>query len=457
MSQLSHTVQPRDGLWGRAWEFNWSTLFSALLIMIFTPLMVVYFYIACTYFQGSLLAPIVYQFENNASLLELIPSFEGNALLLYFFWFSLQAVLAVLLPDVLHKVVPSYRGGIQEGAVTPAGQKLKYNINGLQAWIISHILFFFGAFVFNFFSPTIIADFWGPLLIVTNLVGYVVAVFVYAKAYYFPTSVEDRKFSGNHLYDFYMGIEFNPRIGWFDFKLFFNGRPGIIAWTLINLSFAAKQYATYGTVTNSMILVNLLQAIYVIDFFWHETWYLKTIDICHDHFGWMLAWGDSVWLPYMYTLQGYYLLNNPVELPQTYALFVLLIGIGGYVMFRSANNQKDLFRRSEGKAKIWGTVPEAIACEYTSKDGKKHESRLLASGWWGKARHMNYTGDLLGSLSYCLACGFFHLLPYFYIIFMTILLIHRCMRDEHRCKNKYGKAWDEYCKKVPYRLIPGIF
>lgn len=45
------------------------------------------------------------------------------------------------------------------------------------------------------------------------------------------------------------------------------------------------------------------QAIYVLDFFWNETWYLKTMDICHDHFGWYLGWGDCVWLPYLYTLQ----------------------------------------------------------------------------------------------------------------------------------------------------------
>lgn len=37
-----------------------------------------------------------------------------------------------------------------------------------------------------------------------------------------------------------MGIEFNPRIGPIDFKLFFNGRPGIIAWTIINMSFAGN-------------------------------------------------------------------------------------------------------------------------------------------------------------------------------------------------------------------------
>jgi len=32
------------------------------------------------------------------------------------------------------------------------------------------------------------------------------------------------------MYDLYMGIELNPRIGkYFDFKLFTNGRPGIVA------------------------------------------------------------------------------------------------------------------------------------------------------------------------------------------------------------------------------------
>lgn len=68
------------------------------------------------------------------------------------------------------------------------------------------------------------------------------------------------KFTGNFFYNYMMGIEFNPRIGkWFDFKLFFNGRPGIVAWTLINLSFAAKQRELHGHVTNSMVLVNVLQ------------------------------------------------------------------------------------------------------------------------------------------------------------------------------------------------------
>jgi 7-dehydrocholesterol reductase len=66
------------------------------------------------------------------------------------------------------------------------------------------------------------------------------------------------------MYDLFMGIEQNPRFGdWFDFKLFFNGRPGIVAWSVINFSMAAKQYELYGEVTNSMVLVNVLHLVCV--------------------------------------------------------------------------------------------------------------------------------------------------------------------------------------------------
>lgn len=134
-----------------------------------------------------------------------------------------------------------------------------------------------------------------------------------------------------------------------------------------------------------------------------------------------------------------------------------MLGLMGYYIFRTTNHQKDLFRRTSGNCKIWGKKPEYIECSYMSVDGTKYHSKLMTSGFWGWARHFNYTGDLMGSLAYCLACGFEHILPYFYIVYMTILLTHRCIRDEHRCFSKYGKDWSRYTAAVPYRLIPGVF
>jgi 7-dehydrocholesterol reductase len=380
-----------------------------------------------------------------------LPPFSLSSAALWLSWVLFQVVLAVFIPDGLHKILPNYRGGVMKGAVTPAGNQLLYNINGLQAWVISHIAFLTLSFGLGLFSPTIIFDHWGSAIWVANIGGYCLALFAYAKAHFFPTYPEDRKWSGNWLYDFYMGVELNPRIGRFDFKLFFNGRPGIVLWTLLNISFAAKQFELYGTVTNSMLLVNFFHALYVLYFFWQEGWYLNTIDIHHDHFGWMLAWGDLVWLPYMYTLQGFYLVYNPVELSTAYALFVLCVGLTGYAIFHAANRQKDRFRKGE--------LPGAksIPVSYLAKDGKKRESALLVSGFWGVARHFNYTGDLILSLAYSLACGFGHILPYFYFFFLSTLLIHRCLRDEHRLAAKYGEGWKQYTEKVPYRLIPGVW
>ena len=44
-----------------------------------------------------------------------------------------------------------------------------------------------------------------------------------------------------------------------------------------NISFAAYQYEKFGYYTNSMIVVNTIHALYVIDFFYNEDWYLRTI------------------------------------------------------------------------------------------------------------------------------------------------------------------------------------
>ncbi|XP_068177002.1 7-dehydrocholesterol reductase [Antennarius striatus] len=447
--------------WGRAWEVDWFSLVSVLGLLCFAPFIVFYFVMACDQYQCSVSQPLEELFRGEVtptSIWARTASFSWTAAQMYAAWVAFQAFLYLCVPDVLHELLPGYVGGVQDGARTPAGLINKYEINGLQCWVITHALWLANVLYFNWFSPTIIFDHWIPLMWCANILGYAVSTFAFVKAHLFPTNSEDSKFTGNVFYDYMMGIEFNPRLGQrFDFKLFFNGRPGIVAWTLINLSYMAKQQEVHGHVTNSMVLVNVLQALYVLDFFWNEAWYLKTMDICHDHFGWYLGWGDCVWLPYLYTLQGLYLVYHPVQLPLGHALVVLGLGLIGYYVFRSTNHQKDLFRRSEGNCSIWGKKPTYIESSYRSADGAVHRSKLLTSGFWGVARHFNYTGDLMGSLAYCAACGFGHALPYFYIVYMSILLVHRCVRDEHRCSSKYGQDWKRYTNAVPYRLLPGVF
>lgn len=52
---------------------------------------------------------------------------------------------------------------------------------------------------------------------------------------------------------------------------------------------------------------------------------LTTMDLMHDGFGFMLAFGDLVWVPFTYTLQAYYLVEhpNPLGLPALAAIITL--------------------------------------------------------------------------------------------------------------------------------------
>ena len=55
----------------------------------------------------------------------------------------------------------------------------------------------------------------------------------------------------------------------------------------------------------------------------------------------------------------------------------------GYLVFRGANSQKDLFRRDPTHPRVASlrTLPT------------ERGTKLIVSGWWGIARHINYTGD----------------------------------------------------------------
>eukprot|EP00415_Alexandrium_ostenfeldii_P004458 UN4458 len=61
------------------------------------------------------------------------------------------------------------------------------------------------------------------------------------------------------------------------------------------------------------------------------------------------------------------------------------------------------------------------------------------------------------ALLWGLSCGFSSFWPYFYFIFFVAMITHRAGRDEARCREKYGDAWEKYLKAVPYRFIPKVY
>ena len=121
------------------------------------------------------------------------------------------------------------------------------------------------------------------------------------------------------------------------------------------------------------------------------------------------------------------------------------------------DRQKKHVRNTRGNCEIWGTRPQLIHATYLTSEGEEKKSFLLASGWWGVSRHFHYIPELLAAFCWTIPALFHSALPYFYFVFLFLLLTHRAVRDDWRCLEKYGQYWKLYCSKVPYRIFPLLF
>ncbi|PQE10044.1 hypothetical protein CJF31_00003957 [Rutstroemia sp. NJR-2017a BVV2] len=223
-----HTISLNDGIvWGRTGVGrSWLGSLIASSPVILAPIASISTFITLTAFGGSFSSfGAAVKKEGFWSICATYgPQLTTKGILAVTSWIGLQALFFRYLP-----------GESRTGQYTPAGHLLTYQMNGLYAWILTHILYCVLCW-FGFLDPGFIPRNWSSLIAATNLAGLLISAFAFVKAYLNPTHPNDRKFSGSSIYDFYMGIELNPRIGdKFDLKLFSNGRPGMIAWTLMQV------------------------------------------------------------------------------------------------------------------------------------------------------------------------------------------------------------------------------
>lgn len=360
----------------------------------------------------------------------LIPTW--SSVMVLFSYLGYLAVAGSVLPG---KAVP--------GAMLSDGTRLRYRCNGLLSLVVLMALLGVGVQM-KLVSPTVVSDKGLELLSVTFIFSVVVTCMLYVigcksldKSSSFKPHV-----SGNILDDWWLGVQLNPRFMGIDLKFFFV-RAGMMGWLFINLSLFAKIFQA-GNANLSVILYHLFCALYIIDYFFYEEFMTSTWDIIAERLGFMLVFGDLVFIPFTFTIQGWWLLKHKVELSNAAAIASCLVFLIGYLVFRGANKQKHVFKK-DPKAHIWGRPPKVIG------------GKLLASGYWRIARHCNYLGDLLLALSFSLPCGTSSVIPYFYPTYLLILLIWRERRDEARCRQKYKEVWAEYCELVPWRILPFVY
>lgn len=419
-------------------EYEFGGPLGAFGITLGTPLVTYALYFACN--EGGCPNPALLSDPIAHFKAELWPGWSGlysSKVMAYYvaYWFGLVA-LQYILP-----------GKTVLGTVLKNGTRLKYKLNGFESFML--VLSYCGAMTcmegLGWWLWPFLWQHFLHLITATLLFAFTLSVYCYTSSFF--TGEPLATASGNPLYDWFLGRPLNPRVYALDLKSFCELRPGMIMWPVLNFAFLARQHAAHGYVSDSMLLVNAFQFWYVFDALWNEPAVLTTMDITTDGFGFMLAFGDLCWVPLTYSLQARYLASYPVNLGLAGLAGVLAVQAAGYTIFRGANGTKNVFRTNPDDPRVKGI-------QYIET---KSGSRLMVSGWWGVARHINYLGDWVMAWAWCLPTGFATPVTYFYVVYFAILLVHRDRRDESKCKAKYGQDWERYTRVVKWRIVPGVY
>ena len=426
---------------------------GTLALMIFFPLLMWYMWVGATQYNGDLPLPKEGQSlkEFGAHLYNLVYTHafpHANAWLIYWSFLIFEGACYCLLPGVwaYGKPLPHKNG-----------EMLKYYCSAYWSFyttiVVVAVLHFTG--IFKLYT---IIDEFGPLLSVAILSGILVSFVAYFSAHIRGAT---HRMTGYPIYDFFMGAELNPRMfGILDFKMFFEVRLPWYILFLLSCGAAARQWERYGYVSGEVGFLIMAHFLYANACSKGEELIVTTWDMYYEKWGFMLIFWNLAGVPLSYCHCTIYLANHAPEEYRwnRYALVALYASyLFVYWVWDSCNSQKNRFRAMESGKMIkrktfpqlpWQTIHNPKVIETDVGD------RILVDGWYGLARKVHYSCDAYFAICWGLITGFKSPFPWFYPVFFCCMIAHRAWRDITRYRQKYGAAWVEYEKRVPYLFIP---
>lgn len=347
-------------------------------------------------------------------------------------------------------------------ATSASGEKLKYKCNSLRVHLIAITLYLLLAYL-NLFDGAYIFDNYARFVVAAAVLGLIGSLYLYL-ASPFPNytcapkiaivlsqrlSSKARPSLSHVAHDFFFGLDLSPRWGGdqFDIKLVLYCMGAVMLHFVI-LSAMWREYLNLGTISAPLALYALLMTWFTLEYEYYDYVHLYTYDFIDENVGFKLCWGCLCFYPFFYCIGVFPLVssaNAMTVVPYVSLLPCLLLYTFGAFLTRGANLQKYYFKLDPRKA-FCGITPRSLG------DGK-----LLVNGWWGASRHVNYLGEILQAMGIASIAGNSSVLPWLYPLYYVGLLVARERDDELRCARKYGKLWKEYCRAVPYRIVPYLY
>lgn len=339
------------------------------------------------------------------------------------------------------------------GRATLFGYAPMYVHNGLPVYLINFLAFL----MFHSFYPPLGIRVYNnlPYFVGTfNIIGLLAtaALWILSDPIKYEIEVKEKLKPVPFLYEIFRGVQLHPRLYDLDLKQFIV-RIGFMTWQLLIFFYTLVSYLQHGF-DSGLLFLAIAQQVYLGYFFMWEKGFLIALDMTYSRTGFFFCWGFMSWMPFFYSYSTYYAVDHSTKLNglESLLFFILSVAITHYKF--KVDNEKYVFRESNN---VNGKEVSYISVQYTTSEGVK-ESKLLTSGSWGVARHVNYTLEFLVALSWSLfTYKVGTVLTFLYPLFLLVLLVHRTYRDDAKCRAKYGNHWNKYCDIVRYKMIPYLF
>lgn len=351
----------------------------------------------------------------------------------------LTPLVIYALVTALHVVLPA-REVVGYARDASSGEALKYRLNGLRVLVVVIALWVLACTQLGLPWDWLYTHRW------ESLAGACAIGLVFTLALVLPAPSTGKSL----VKDLFLGRLENPQWlgGRVDAKMLLY-LVGAVMLELNLLSFAAHHWLTFAEPSPGVLVYTALLSWFVLDYLFFEHVHLYTYDLFAERVGFKLGWGCLTFYPYFYVVGLWAVADVANPDPP-----IVLLAVGaltffvGWSLARGANMQKFTFKRDPRKPFL-GIDPETVS------DGTH---ALLCNGFWGVSRHINYLGEILMASGLALSLGLpENLWPWLYPLYYVLLLFPRERDDHHRCAEKYGPLWDRYCKRVPSRIIPGVY
>lgn len=196
-------------------EYEFGGPLGVAAMMIGFPLLMWYMFVGAVCYNGRLPLPArgqpLPEFARHIASLAYTYAFpHAKAWAIYWSFLIVEGLGYLYLPGVYGK-----------GKYIPhLGKQLDYYCSAVWSWYIT-IAVALGLHFSGLFKLYTLVDEFGPLMSVAILSGFLISAVAYASAL---ARGAQHRMTGNHVYDFFMGAELNPRLfGWLDFKVRRNG------------------------------------------------------------------------------------------------------------------------------------------------------------------------------------------------------------------------------------------